>query len=359
MVLQVYENVHCLDFSALYPNIIRQCNLSPEFNYSKKFTDGDDNLVINKSEFSNTKIGILPQLATKLIIMRKDYRSKGMEAEQLACKIAVNSMYGVLSQKTAKYILGGTNIASTVTWVGRNILHGLVERLPSYDIKVIYGKTDSIFVISETIKDKDEILSIGQSVASELVKELTGFDNEYIVFDYEEFIEKMVLVNKNNYVKSYGDNRKLKGATFFNSKTSDYENDVMNFLLDKIIFENIITKEDLSKFAMDFLRSKINSKPLDYFAINHKPRLELINKFDQVNFMLDNDINIEYGFNHRAVICDYDGNSDGVLVYPIDYDLSDYEFRVDRKWLESINKKIINKLDLKSKQKQFTLDSWN
>ena len=33
MTMQMYENVHCLDFSSLYPNIIRQCNLSPEFEY--------------------------------------------------------------------------------------------------------------------------------------------------------------------------------------------------------------------------------------------------------------------------------------------------------------------------------------
>ena len=138
----------------------------------------------------------------------------------------------MLSQRTSKFVLGGTHIASTVTYMGRTILQSLVRRLPSKNLKVIYGKTDSIFVVSDTISDKDEVLNIAQNEVNEIVKELTGFENEYIVFDYEEFMKKMVLLNKNNYVKIYtDDSRKYKGASFSNSKSSDYELDVMEFLI--------------------------------------------------------------------------------------------------------------------------------
>lgn len=355
--MQIYENVHCLDFSSLYPNIIRQCNLSPEFQYSVNYTEDDNtNLVISKNEFKQDN-AILPDIVTELINMRKDYRSKGMEAEQLACKIAVNSLYGVLSQRTSKYVLGGTHIASTVTYTGRTILQNLVKKLPAKKLQVIYGKTDSIFVISDSIEDKDEVLKIAQETTNEIVEEITGFKNEYIIFDYEEYIQKMILLNRNNYAKIYTDgSRKYKGASFSNSTSSKYELELIEYLITEVD-KGCIYKEDLSNYANDFLIEKLNTKDIDYFAIRHKPREQKINKFDQVDFMLENDINIEYGFNHNAVICNYDGNEEGVLVYPIDYKLDDI-FRPNRRWLKNTNKQIINKLDLAERQKQMSLDLW-
>lgn len=359
MTLQVFSNVHCLDFSALYPSIIQQCNLSPEFEYPINYTTNEEtNLVIGKENFRYDKEGFLTKLVKELKDLRKDYRSKGMESEQLACKIVVNSLYGVLSQNTAKYILGGTHLASTVTYIGRTILHSLVERLPSKNITVIYGKTDSIFVISEVIKDKDEILKIAQEETNKIVEEITGRENKFIIFDYEEYMEKMVLINRNNYVKIYTDgSKKTKGGTFKTTKSSTYEIDIMDFLINEIVKDDKFNKEDISKKGLDFLFDKYNTEDIDYFAIKHKPRLEKINKFDNVDYMINKDINIEYGFNHNAVICNYDGNKEGVLVYPLGYKIED-KYKPNRKWLESLNKRIINKLDLPDKQKQSSLDKW-
>lgn len=357
MTMQIFEDVHCLDFSSLYPNIIRQCNLSPEFEYSVNYSDDPDiNLVIDMGELKSEH-AILPDIVTELIELRKDYRSKGMEAEQLACKIAVNSVYGVLSQRTAKYILGGTHLASTVTWVGRTILKNLVKRLPKKSITVIYGKTDSIFVISDKYKTKEEILKITQETANEIVKDLTGFENKFILFDYEEFIKKMILLNRNNYAKIYIDgSRKYKGASFSNSTSSKYELELMEYLVG-IIDTDKNYKEDLSEKANEFLKEKLMSEDIYYFSIKHKPREEKVNKFDQVDFMLENNINIEYGFSHNAVICNYDGNKEGVLVYPLNYKL-DKKYRPNRRWLKKINKQIIDKLDLPERQKQYNLDTW-
>ena len=51
--MMIYENVHVLDFSSLYPNLIRQMRLSPENEYSVNFNqDTNINLVIDKKEFN-------------------------------------------------------------------------------------------------------------------------------------------------------------------------------------------------------------------------------------------------------------------------------------------------------------------
>lgn len=353
--MKIYNSVHVLDFASLYPNLIRQMRLSPENNYSDNYTDDlNTNLVISKEEF-NPEHGILDSYLTELLDLRKEYRNKGMEAEQLAVKIIVNSVYGLLSQKTAKFVLGGTNIASTVTYTGRTILQRLVKELPTNDIKVVYGKTDSIFVIAN--KPKSVVLDIAQSLVDRIVKELTGFDNDYIKFDYEEYLEKFLVINKNNYIKVYKDGRKVKGASLFNTKMSQFDIDVTNHILDKIIDGTVYYKKDVSKLAFDYLNSKINEEGIDYFAIKHKPRKIPINKWDNVEYMIRNDMDIEYGFYHNALIAHGVNNKDGVLVYPIGHDVTG-NYHVDRRWLEKNLTKLINKLELKEQNFQSNLDKF-
>lgn len=353
--MKIYDNVHVLDFNSLYPNLIRQMRLSPENKYSNNYTDDPNtNLVIKKEEF-NSEHGVLDSYITELLDLRKEYRNKGMEAEQLAVKIIANSVYGLLSQKTAKFVLGGTNIASTVTWAGRTILQELVKQLPTNDITVVYGKTDSIFVLSN--KPKDTVLNIAQSRVDRIVKELTGLDNDYIKFDYEEFLNKFLIINKNNYIKVYDDDRKVKGASLFNTKMSQFDIDVTNYILDKIIDGTVFYRKDVSKLAFDYLNDKINNEGIDYFAIKHKPRRIPVNKWDNIEYMIRKDMDIEYGFYHNAVIAHGVNNKDGVLLYPIGHEVEG-NYHVDRRWLEGNLKKIINKLDLQTQDLQSNLDKF-
>ena len=352
----IYERVHVLDYSSLYPNIIRQLRLSPEFKYSNNYTDDlNTNLVIDKKEL-HKEHGVLDGYITDLLKLRQEYRSNGKDAEQQACKIIVNSVYGLLSQKTAKFILGGTNIASTVTYIGRTLLHRLVEELPNEGITVVYGKTDSIFVISD--KSDKEVLEIAQKYTDKIIKELTGFENDYIKFDYEEFLQKFLIINKNNYIKVYTNNKKVKGASLFNTKMSQFDIDMTNYLLDKIIEGEVFYKRDVTKIAFKYLNSKINKEPLSYFSIKHKPRREPINKWDNVEYMHMKDIDVEYNFYHYACIVNGVRNSDGVLVYPIGHEPNHKLYKVNRKWLEGNLYKLIKKLDLQDRNLQMSLDKF-
>lgn len=357
--MKIYENVHVCDFHALYPSLILQMRLSPENEYSINYTnDSNTNLVIDKSEF-NEDHGLLDGYITELLDLRKKYRKQGKESEQLAVKIIANSVYGLLSQKTTKFILGGTHIASTVTYTGRTILQTLVKELPKYEIKVVYGKTDSIFVIDlKNNKSKTEVLEIAQSLVDEIVKDLTGFDNQFINFDYEEFLAKFLVVNRNNYVKQYNDNnRKMKGASFYNSKSSQFEVDLMNYILDNLLDGSVFYKRDVELLAIDYMCSKLISEPLSYFAIKHKPRQLAVNKWDSVEYMVRNNMNIEYGFYHYAAIVNGMDNYNDVLVYPLNHE-PDSKYTVNKTWVKSIVNKTINKLNLNDRALQTSLDKY-
>ena len=353
--MKIYENIHVLDFSALYPNLIRQMHLSPENEYSVNFNeDVNMNLVIPKKEF-NEENGLLDSYITELLDLRKEYRNKGMESEQLAVKIIANSVYGLLSQKTAKFILGGTNIAATVTWTGRTILQTLVKELPKYGMEVVYGKTDSIFVIDlKNKKSKTEVLETAQHLVNQIVKDLTGFHNDYILFDYEEFLTKFLVVNKNNYVKLHDDNsRKMKGASFYNSKSSQFEVDLMNHILDNLLDGSVFYKRDVQLLANKYMELQLK-KPLSYFAIKHKPRQLAVNKWDNCQYMREHDIDVQWGFYHNAVVANGMNNPSGVLVFPLDYE-PESKYTINRQWVQFTVDKVVNKLNLQDRELQTTL----
>lgn len=356
--MMIYENVHVLDFSSLYPNLIRQMRLSPENEYSVNFNqDTNINLVIDKKEF-NEENGLLDSYITELLDLRREYRQKGMESEQLAVKIIANSVYGLLSQKTAKFILGGTNIAATVTWAGRTILQTLVKELPKYDMEVVYGKTDSIFVIDlKGNNSRTEVLETAQFLVNKIVKELTGFHNDYILFDYEEFLTKFLVVNKNNYVKLHSDDsRKMKGASFYNSKSSQFEVDLMNHILDNLLDGSVFYKRDVQLLANKYMESRLN-KPLSYFAIKHKPRQLAVNKWDNCQYMREHDIDVQWGFYHNAVVANGINNPTGVLVFPLDYE-PESKYTINRNWVQFTVDKVVNKLNLKDRELQTSLTNY-
>lgn len=330
--------------------------LSPEHKYSNNYNDDPNlNLVIDKSEFTKTS-GLLDTYITDLLELRKEYRNKNMESEQLAVKIIVNSIYGLLSQKTAKFILGGTNIAATVTWAGRTILQTLVKELPKYDMEVVYGKTDSIFVIDLKNRENSgyEVLRTAQHLVDQIVKNLTGFENRFIIFDYEEFLTKFLVVNKNNYVKLHKDNsRKMKGASFYNSKSSQFEVDLMNHILDNLLDGTVFYKRDVQLLANKYMESKLKN-PLSYFAIKHKPRQSTVNKWDNCQYMREHDIDIQWGFYHNAVVANGINNPTGVLVFPLDYE-PESKYTINRKWVQFTVDKVVNKLNLRDRELQTNL----
>lgn len=360
--MKIYENVKVVDFHSLYPSIIRQLNLSVEFDYPTILTnDQETNLVIPKEYLvsSDVELGILPKYIAELMELREKYKSENKEAEQLAVKIIQNSVYGILSQRTAKFVLGDTSIAATITWFGRNVLKNLIKRLPEYNLKCIYAKTDSAFIIDiNNEKTGEEICNIAQKLTDEIVKDLCGFDNKYILFDLEDELLMDIIVNKNNYVKVYPDEHcKLKGASFFNKTYSQFQIDLTEYLLNYIIETKNVFLDDIKKVAFDFLNEKIKEENLDYFAIKHKLRELHINTYDNLEFLKKNNLSLDFGFYYNAVVVNRTHFTDNVIVYPINYDI-DGDYHVNRRWLESQVDKILNKLELEDKYKRTNLDKW-
>lgn len=153
----VHEDVVSLDFSAMYPSIMINYNISPdtvvpsgeenvesyqapgtEYRFRKK-PDGFFKLIlVNLLERRKT---VKEQMAT---IDKNSYEYMTLDIHQNAIKILTNAFYGYTGWHAAKWYR--RECAEATTGWGRSIIQDAIERADKHGLEVIYGDTDSLFV---------------------------------------------------------------------------------------------------------------------------------------------------------------------------------------------------------------------
>ncbi len=160
----IYKNLRVFDFSSLYPTILIAHNIDK---YTMK-SKGSDNEKINLPDktvfFDRSKQGFLPELIERIITRRfkvkklmKNYKKdsdeyRTLDAESYGLKILANSFYGYLAFFGARWY--SLDCARSITAMGRKYIHDTIDLAKAYDIKVIYGDTDSVFLIDSDSIDK-------------------------------------------------------------------------------------------------------------------------------------------------------------------------------------------------------------
>ena len=165
-----------LDFAALYPSIMRACNvcwstvrelppaepfpltccpytLGGQFKRYHSIRNGT--VFPGELAFDQTREGLVPRVEGKLYRKRKEVKARMKEAEgdaydvldayQLALKLVMNSMYGLLGAKVG--YMPDVRLAEFITGTGRMFIEWTrveVEKHP--DLTVCGGDTDSVFV---------------------------------------------------------------------------------------------------------------------------------------------------------------------------------------------------------------------
>lgn len=251
--------VTVLDFASLYPSIIRAHNLCystivlnekydnlPGVEY--KTIEWDDTLDGIKQHHSykfvqNVK-SVLSELLAELALSRTKYK-KLMEGEedqftkqiynktQLAYKVSMNSIYGILGAYTLKC----KPIAATVTHCGRQMIKQSKEYIEKNypGSKVVYGDTDSVFARFHTksiqdLEDLKEELKLRKSNQSkqlqilknqcmteafELGKEAAqaisrDLFHHPIKLEFEKVYLPLLMLSKKRYVGTYYGKSPLK-----------------------------------------------------------------------------------------------------------------------------------------------------
>ena len=158
----LYDNVLLLDFKSLYPSIIRTFQIDP----LGLWAPGEDPIEgFLGAEFAREG-AILPGLINTLWEARDAAKRERNGALSQAIKIIMNSFYGVLGSSGCRFF--DPRLASSITRRGHEVLKRSRDFIEQRGFKVIYGDTDSLFVLIGALTEAHEAQAIGQQLASAL-----------------------------------------------------------------------------------------------------------------------------------------------------------------------------------------------
>ncbi len=189
----LYENVLVLDFKSLYPSIIRTFCIDPLglslFNRQQKADpenhSSEDELLkhfipgFTDAWFDRNK-HILPGLIKSLWQQRDEAKSANDRALSQAIKIIMNSFYGVLGSSGCRF--HKQQLASSITRRGHSIITQTRDYIESQGYRVIYGDTDSVFVLLGPDITESQANKTGQQLAEKLNEWWhTSLSNEFAI----------------------------------------------------------------------------------------------------------------------------------------------------------------------------------
>lgn len=156
----IYSNVLVLDFKSLYPSIIRTFQVDP----LGLVRPGDNPVPGFRGASFSRDDALLPGIIATLWQARDEAKASGHSANSQAIKIIMNSFYGVLGTTGCRFF--DSRLASSITMRGHEILKTTQEEIERLGYAVIYGDTDSVFVlVGEQAEDPG---AVGQQLADHL-----------------------------------------------------------------------------------------------------------------------------------------------------------------------------------------------
>ncbi len=136
-----HARVAVFDFKSLYPSLIRTFGLDP---LAHARAGAGALIAPNGARFSRDE-AILPALLTELASRRDAAKARGDRHADQAIKILMNAMFGVLGATACRFF--DPDVANAITTFGQQTLRWTQEAFESHGLRVLYGDTDSVFVL--------------------------------------------------------------------------------------------------------------------------------------------------------------------------------------------------------------------
>lgn len=168
----LYDHVIVLDFKSLYPSIIRTFHVDP-LAMVCGMQEADAIPGFKGATFSRNEY-LLPDIIEALWAARDRAKRAGEAPMSQAIKIIMNSFYGVLGTPGCRFF--DPRLVSSITLRGHEILKRTRDLIEARGLTVIYGDTDSVFVLIHDAPDNDEVDRIG----TELMTYLNTWWREYL-----------------------------------------------------------------------------------------------------------------------------------------------------------------------------------
>lgn len=158
----LYRNVLLLDFKSLYPSIIRTFRIDP-----MGLAQPGENPVpgFEGANFSREN-HILPGIIESLWQERDQAKSEHNQPLSQAIKIIMNSFYGVLGASGCRF--HQPRLTSSITLRGHEIIQQSQAFIEQRGYPVIYGDTDSVFVLLGENHSEKMCQEIGRQLTHDL-----------------------------------------------------------------------------------------------------------------------------------------------------------------------------------------------
>jgi len=178
----LYDYVIVCDFKSLYPSIIKTFNIDP-YSYvatadRPKHPNKDKYVTTANGAVFKNQEGILPKIISDVWHQRDEAKKRKDTPETIyALKIIMNSFYGVLGNPACRFF--NPEMSNAITYTGQEIIKLTTKKVEELGYEVIYGDTDSIFVVSNA-KNHDDAKRIGKKIQ----KYINEFYDDYIKKEY-------------------------------------------------------------------------------------------------------------------------------------------------------------------------------
>jgi len=205
-----HEDVVCIDFASLYPSEIKQRNLcfstvncEHESCKENMMPDLPHHVCTKREGFISSLIGFIRDIRV-MYFKEKAGENPVFSIVEQTLKVLINAGYGVLGNEAFPYY--ASPIAEGTTAYGRRDIKKVEAYCKEHGVRVIYGDTDSIFLVGAS----DEFLEkLFEWVQEELSLEMG--------IDYKG--NYMLIHAKKNYIIDNGGKAVIKGMTGKKSNT--------------------------------------------------------------------------------------------------------------------------------------------
>jgi DNA polymerase-2 len=287
----IYDYVLLFDFKSLYPSIMATFNIDP-----LTFTEKETVIQAPNGAYFTEEPGIL----SKIILNLLDRRQKAdIYEEQYAIKIIMNSLFGVLGNPNCRFY--NVKIANAITSFGRYFLEETTEKVEAMGYTVIYGDTDSLFVVAG-VESTDAASQTGNVIESTINKFYDEYVQDhynrknYLELEFERVYEKFLLPKqrhlkkgaKKRYAGYHNGEIDIVGLEYVRRDWTELAKEFQYTLLEKIFSGQNIdeyirkTVKDLKSGELDHLLiyKKGVRKGLDQYTKTTPPHIKAARKME-------------------------------------------------------------------------------
>ncbi len=287
----IYDCVLLFDFRSLYPSIMATFNIDP-----LTYTEEETRIKAPNGAYFKDEPGILPEIILQLLERRQ---KADIYEEQYAIKIIMNSLFGVLGNPNCRFY--NSNIANAITSFGRYFLEETTDKVEAMGYTVIYGDTDSLFVVSSA-KSLEEATLNGSTIEKTINEFYNGYVQQYyertnhLQLEFERVYEKFLLPKqrhlrkgaKKRYAGYHNGEIDIVGLEYVRRDWTELAKEFQYHLLEKVFSgENIDeyiqeTVKDLKAGKLDELLvyKKGVRKDLDQYTKTTPPHIKAARKMD-------------------------------------------------------------------------------